>query len=482
MREIFELGFNKKYKLEVTYVLDDKGEYINDICITYTGTKGGKPYTNYYTYPELEFYASSMEGTANVLNEQLKDRIKKAVLTLANKSIIDENVVKFLNSQVIGSLKAKGEHEKAREYEELEEQRQPLEQYQPKTEKKVDENTMQEMQMMKETLVEMQKTLSKGFEKINSNPYEQAIIDSIINKGKEITAESLKQDIINLTEQYVTETYGSLPKRIEIVNNKEVKKIEGNFHKDFEKVTKIVANNVPLMLVGRAGTGKNHTLEQVAQALGLEFYFSNAVTQEYTLKGFIDANGKFHETQFYKAFSQGGMFFLDEMDASIPESLIVLNSAIANGYFDFPIGRITKHENFRVVSACNTWGTGANAQYIGRNQLDGATLDRFITIEFDYDNELERSLVGNNEELYKYAITLRSAIDELELRYIVSMRAMLNANKLDGVLSTEEIVKSCFLKGMTYDDMVIIIKHIEGLGVKENKYFKAMKKIRKEMK
>jgi MoxR-like ATPase len=232
------------------------------------------------------------------------------------------------------------------------------------------------------------------------------------------------------------------------------------------------------MLVGRAGSGKNHTLEQVAEALDLDFYFSNAVTQEYTLKGFIDANGHFHETQFYKAFSQGGMFFLDEMDASIPEALIVLNSAIANGYFDFPIGRVRKHERFRVVSASNTWGTGANAVYIGRNQLDGATLDRFVQIEFDYDTELERGLTSDND-LYEFTIDLRKAIDKTQTRAIVSMRALLNADKLNGVLPVDEIIKSVYIKGMNKADLDIILAEMK-TGDK-NKYTAELKKIVKNM-
>lgn len=46
--------------------------------------------------------------------------------------------------------------------------------------------------------------------------------------------------------------------------------------------------------------------------------------------------GNYQETQFFKAFTEGGLFMLDEMDASIPEVLVILNAAIANRYFDFP--------------------------------------------------------------------------------------------------------------------------------------------------
>jgi cobaltochelatase CobS len=38
----------------------------------------------------------------------------------------------------------------------------------------------------------------------------------------------------------------------------------------------------------------------------------------------------------------------------------------------------------------NTFGTGADRQYVGRNQLDESTLDRFRIgqIERDYDSEI----------------------------------------------------------------------------------------------
>ena len=75
--------------------------------------------------------------------------------------------------------------------------------------------------------------------------------------------------------------------------------------------------------IGPAGTGKNFIAKQVADALGLDFYFSNAVTQEYKITGYGDANGEFVKTQFFDAFTKGGLFLLDEMDASCPEALIV---------------------------------------------------------------------------------------------------------------------------------------------------------------
>lgn len=308
--------------------------------------------------------------------------------------------------------------------------------------------------------------VSKSIEKISSNLntrtiYDEEIINTIKERIDKLPAEDLKNTIKSETDKYIKNNYGSLPKKIEIKNDLEVKQIEGLFHNKFEEILKIIQRGVPLMLTGPAGAGKNHTLEQVAEALDLDFYFTNAVTQEYKLTGFIDANGVYQETQFYKAFKDGGLFFLDEIDASCPEALITLNSAIANGYFDFPNGKVEANKNFRVACAGNTYGTGADMVYVGRNALDGATLDRFVTINFDYDKDIEHQL-AYDDELYNFIVALRKAIKDASLRYIVSMRATINATKLLEIgIDKSEILKNVIIKNMQIDDLNVIIKKID---------------------
>lgn len=307
--------------------------------------------------------------------------------------------------------------------------------------------------------------VSKSIEKISSNLntrtiYDEEIINTIKERINKLPAEDLKDTIKSETDKYIKNNYGVLPKKIEIKNDLEVKQIEGLFHNKFEEILKIIQRGVPLMLTGPAGAGKNHTLEQVAEALDLDFYFTNAVTQEYKLTGFIDANGVYQETQFYKAFKDGGLFFLDEIDASCPEALITLNSAIANGYFDFPNGKVEANKNFRVACAGNTYGTGADMVYVGRNALDGATLDRFVTINFDYDKDIEHQL-AYDDELYNFIVALRKAIKDASLRYIVSMRATINATKLLEIgIDKSEILKNVIIKNMQIDDLNVIIKKI----------------------
>lgn len=243
-------------------------------------------------------------------------------------------------------------------------------------------------------------------------------------------------------------------------NKKEVKKEEEPFdytkevfHDKFSTIKACIENNIPVYLAGPAGSGKNHTLEQIAKQLDLEFYFTNSVQQEYKLTGFIDAGGKYHETEFYKAFVNGGIFFLDEMDASIPEVLVLLNAAIANKYFEFPNGKVNAHKNFRVVAAGNTMGNGADEMYTGRMVLDQATLDRFAVIEFDYCEKIEMALSKGNKELVQFVHQMRKEAEEKGIRATFSYRCISMVTKLESVLDLDEVLKITILKGFDKDTL-----------------------------
>ncbi len=234
---------------------------------------------------------------------------------------------------------------------------------------------------------------------------------------------------------------------IEIEDGEEVR------HEQFNKILACVEADIPVYLHGPAGSGKNHTLQQLADVLDLEFYFTNSVQQEYKITGFIDAGGNFHETEFYKAFTNGGLFFLDELDASIPEVLVLLNAAIANRYFEFPNGKVYAHEDFRVVAAGNTTGDGADEQYTGRLQIDQSTLDRFVYIEFDYSEKVELAIAKGNKELVEFVRGLRRQAVEKGVRATFSYRCLAVITKLEGKMKLEEILTIAVFKGMDRDTM-----------------------------
>ena len=218
------------------------------------------------------------------------------------------------------------------------------------------------------------------------------------------------------------------------VNDLPGKPIEGIQHREFENLLKTVIANQPVVLVGPAGTGKSHAAENVAKALDIEFFAMSvgAQTSKSDLIGYMDANGNYQQTAFRRAYENGGLFLLDEMDAGNSNVLIQLNAALANGYMSFPDRMVPRHDQFRMIASANTFGSGANRQYVGRNQLDAATIDRFAFLQWNIDPRVEEHLaVGRFGspwlEVVRHA---RKFVEEQELRVVVSPRATQRGSRL----------------------------------------------------
>lgn len=275
-------------------------------------------------------------------------------------------------------------------------------------------------------------------------------------------AGTIKADV----QKFIFDNYGPIQRKIEFQLPDKKVELEGVIHSKFDTVLKFVQANEPVFLTGPAGSGKNVLCQQVAKAMGLDFYFSNAVTQEYKITGFTDAMGVFHESQFFKAFKNGGLFMLDEMDASIPEVLIILNAAIANRYFDFPapIGYVEAHPDFRVIAAGNTFGNGADYDYVGRNQLDAASLDRFAQVRIDYDERIEEGCANGDADLLRFCRKFRNATKKAGIRTVVSYRAISRMAKLSECMSPEDLLESCLIKSLELDDLNAIEKELDGCG------------------
>ena len=304
---------------------------------------------------------------------------------------------------------------------------------------------------------------------------EQAVVGLIAKTSAEKIESEIMGQVESKVRAFIQEEYGAIERKIvTVVDGKRVP-MKGIQHDKFETVLKFVANDEPVFLTGPAGSGKNILCKQVAEALGLKFYFTNAVTQEYKLTGFTDAMGNYQPTQFYKAFTEGGLFMLDEMDASIPEVLVILNAAIANRYFDFPapIGYVEAHPDFRVIAAGNTVGTGADYQYVGRNQLDAASLDRFAVVRVDYSEAIENSVACGDHELAQFCRDFRKSAEKAGQQVIVSYRAIGRLAKMLQILTVEEALETCLVKGLEKDDLNIIAN---GIG-RDSKYRKALRNI-----
>src|SRR6202007_1642683 len=87
-------------------------------------------------------------------------------------------------------------------------------------------------------------------------------------------------------------------------------------------------------------------------------------------------------------------------------------------------------KNCVIMAAANTYGTGGNIVYAGRERLDESTLDRFRAggIEVGYDKGLEDMLV--KEDVLKWGLNIRKKITDTHLQRVMSTRFMLDASKL----------------------------------------------------
>lgn len=165
-------------------------------------------------------------------------------------------------------------------------------------------------------------------------------------------------------------------------------------HVVFQEVCQAVNAGLNVLLVGPAGCGKTHMAEDVAKTLGLPFRFTGAVSSEYKLLGFITAQGALVRTEYREAYENGGVFLWDELDASSAQALLSFNAGLANGHQDFPDKVVDQRKSFRAIASANTYGHGADRMYIGRNQLDAASLDRFYVVNMDYDEQLEQAFIA----------------------------------------------------------------------------------------
>lgn len=211
----------------------------------------------------------------------------------------------------------------------------------------------------------------------------------------------------------------------------------------------------PIMLVGPAGCGKTTIGEHVADTLKLPFYITNSINDTHELVGFVDGHGKYHETPFRHAYEHGGVWIADEIDAWDANALLSANSALANGFCNFPDrpDRIARHDDFRMIATANTFGAGADRVYVGRNELDAASTDRYAVISVDYDLNLEAIFAAGQDNWLRYVWNVRTAVQEKNIRHVVSSRAVrFGAEALRAGIALDDVRELYLFKGMSGKD------------------------------
>lgn len=233
-------------------------------------------------------------------------------------------------------------------------------------------------------------------------------------------------------------------------------------HKDFPKLLQLIQAGFPVWIPGPAGSGKTTAVHNAAKAINAILFMppEGPVENKYGMIGFETATGKFQETTLYKAAKtaqenpeQRVIYFIDECDAGYPNALLVLNAVMENGYCTFANGeRIEYGRNLQFVAGANTWGNGATHEYVGRNKVDAATLDRFVMLAWGYDEALEKAIAGDTE-FTRYVQKVRNKVSSsADVKHVVSPRASIRGNALlKQGMAWGDVVDCVVRKGLAQD-------------------------------
>jgi hypothetical protein len=254
-------------------------------------------------------------------------------------------------------------------------------------------------------------------------------------EGCDIIVTGVKKEMRDFAKKALLEASENFRPLAIVEQGKKPRKMKGVLPPEFERMVQLGSQRKPIMLVGPAGCGKTYLAEKLAEALGMEYSDQSCSEgmSESVFNGLllpIGANGEFKHVQspFMERYETGGVMLLDEIDAGDPNLFTYINKAIANSSYTvaqrWKKSRIEKHGDFVLVAAANTYGNGADTMYVGRNQLDAATLDRFKVglITMDYSREVEKSLAPDS--ICEWAWKIRENIRKHKLRRIMSTRTI----------------------------------------------------------
>lgn len=264
-------------------------------------------------------------------------------------------------------------------------------------------------------------------------------------------------------------------KRFQLLEEKIKKAIDNGevFHDKFKEVlSSIIIGDNPY-LIGPSGCGKTYMVMNIARLLELQLVEIGRLLDSSTLLGFESAMGTPVETNFMKCLKNGYIAFLDEFDNSNPSAAITLNSFSSSkkASYMFPGGNeIMTHPNFRIITAGNTSGVGANDVFNARAQIDESVQQRITPIYIGYDNRIEKYILTGYTNWYEFVNNFRKATDkyaqECQLECAPGIFTTRDATFLKTYLDTEaktieQIINCQFIQTKSVDYLRSLVNALD---------------------
>ena len=301
------------------------------------------------------------------------------------------------------------------------------------------------------------------------------------NKGYKVAQDEAAAKIDDLTAQ-VEElknrpTTSGTVINITIDGKKTETKVNGIVNPKFARILKYLANGENVYMYGPAGTGKNVTAKQCAEALDMPIFYNNTIYTKYDLCGYMDANGQYVPTTFYNFMkAPKGLYFMDEYDNSQSSALVCFNDVLEDKKYTFPNGEtLYLDENHKIIAAGNTNGQGATEEYNDRYVIDESNRSRFMFVSVTYDSAVEKSIVGNSTDILDFINDLRRVRDLLNIKLILGYREIKRLKTYEDDGDIPELFNNMLLKGMEQDTINEIASRLTGV-TKWHKAFKSLVK------
>lgn len=302
--------------------------------------------------------------------------------------------------------------------------------------------------------------ISKLMEAAKKQILDDAVeIEKQIDKSVERAAENAKRAALNAAQE-------ALPKKVEITLS-DIKKVEMEavISGDFEKALKIFHALQIIWLCGPAGSGKTMMAAQFAKALDLPFYAISCTAgiSESWFIGRRDINGEYISPEFLNLYENGGVILLDEFDAADPNTGLIVNAAIGNGYLTVPLRTSAplakRHPKFYVVFATNTWGFGVDGQYTGREGMDASTRDRAVLgkVYVSYSHAIESKFLPDvKNEGYAVQTWKAKKLQAGLGSTLNKIRDNIRTHNLKRIMSTRAFEQASILKNAGFSDEEIV--------------------------